>query len=73
MGYLSDMVDFLEDTFENLTDINEKLDKIQEFFNNNFSNINEVRNREIEFLQNEFFSNLEKFPEKIKNMCLIFI
>jgi predicted nucleic acid-binding Zn-ribbon protein len=68
MGSLASMIEFLTNTSEELDDIKNKLDKIQEYFNNNFSNVNQIRIAEIEFLQNEFFENRESFPVEISKL-----
>ncbi len=68
MGSLTGMITFLKKTSENLESIIEKLDKIQNFFNSNFSNVNMIRNAEYEFLQDEFFANKKNFPSEIIKM-----
>ena len=65
MGSLASMIEFLKDTFKDLDDVRNKLDEVQEYFNNNFSNVRLVRNSEIEYLQGEFHGDREKFPKKI--------
>ncbi len=66
MGSLKGMLQFLGQTQDTLEGITGKLDKIQEYFNNNFSNVSMIRASEIEFLQKEFFSDPGSFPEKIR-------
>ena len=68
MGSLASMIEFLTNTSYELDAIKNKLDKIQEYFNNNFSNVNQIRILEIEFLQNEFFKNRESFPGEISKL-----
>ncbi len=64
MGSLSQMIQFLNGTCKTLDEIIGKLDKLQEYFNNNYSNVRTVRNNEIEFLQDEFFSNTKSYPDE---------
>ncbi|HNX23298.1 MAG TPA: hypothetical protein PKG60_04580 [Spirochaetota bacterium] len=68
MGTLNSMVEFLESAIVTVTDIDDKLSKIQEHFNSNFNNVIKVRTSEIEFLQNEYFKNPEKFPSEVKSL-----
>lgn len=65
MGSLASMIAFLTNTSRELDNIKNKLDELQEYFNNNFSNVNQIRIAETEFLQSEFFQNSESFPEEI--------
>ena len=71
MGSLSQMLDFFDKNIDNLNEIIKKLDKVQNVFNSNFSNVNMVRNKEIDFLQKEFFKSPENFPDKIKTSLAI--
>ena len=68
MGDLTGMLKFLKGTRKDLEDISGKLDKIQLYFNNNFSNVNQVRNVEIEFLQDEFFKDQSQFPKEVSGL-----
>ena len=68
MGTLKGMLDFLKGAQDNLGEIQKKLDDIQTYFNNNFSNVNEVRNSEIEMLQEAFFKDAKEFPGKISSI-----
>ncbi|MFC1669165.1 hypothetical protein ACFL20_02155 [Spirochaetota bacterium] len=68
MGSLKDMIKFLEKTNDSLGKVEKNLDEIQEYFNNNFSNLNIIRNEEIEFLQDEFFNDYNKFPGEIQKL-----
>jgi uncharacterized coiled-coil protein SlyX len=65
MGTLKGMIEFLESSISTASDIDEKLNKIQEHFNSNFNNVVKVRTSEIEFLQDEFFKDPGKFPDQI--------
>ncbi|MBN2078729.1 MAG: hypothetical protein JW838_07165 [Spirochaetes bacterium] len=65
MGNLKGMLDFLKDTRKHLNEIEEKLEKIQAYFNDNFANVNEIRRSELEFLQEGFFRDPKAFPEEI--------
>lgn len=67
MGSLKGMLQFLGQNQDILERITGKLGKIQEYFNNNFSNVSMIRENEIEFLQKEFFSDPGFFNEKIRN------
>jgi len=66
MGTLKSLIDFIETSISTASEIDIRLNKIQEHFNVNFNNIVKVRTAEIEFLQNEFFKDQGKFPEEIK-------
>jgi hypothetical protein len=66
MGTLADMIRFLNQTEKSLTSIIEKLDKLQEHFNNNYSRVNQVRDSETEFLQAEFFRQPDTFPGELR-------
>jgi len=68
MGTLKSMIEFLELSISTTEEIDRKLNKIQEHFNSNFNNIIKIRTSEIEFLQNEFFKDQEKFPAEIKTL-----
>lgn len=63
MGTLNGMIEFLESSIITTEKIIDKLNTIQEHFNSSFSNIIKVRTSEMEFLENEFFSSPEKFPD----------
>lgn len=65
MGSLKEMLGFLTDTRDELKEIEKKLDGMQKYFNDNFSNAHRIRNDEIEFLQKEFFSKPSQFPDEI--------
>lgn len=65
MGTLADMVRFLNQTEKCLNSIIEKLEKLQEHFNNNYSRVNQVRENETEFLQAEFFRQPGQFAEEL--------
>jgi uncharacterized coiled-coil DUF342 family protein len=67
MGSLKGMLQFLGQAQDTLEGISGKLDKIQEYFNNNFSNVSMIRESEIDFLQKEFFSDSGSFHEKIRS------
>lgn len=68
MGSLTSMIAFLTNTSQELEKIKSKLDEIQEYFNNNFSNVHQIRTAETEFLQGEFFKNRKRFPEEISQL-----
>jgi hypothetical protein len=68
MGDLKGMLDFLKGSQKQLAEIEEKLGRIQTYFNDNFSNVNRIRMAEIEFLQNTFFSDPKQFPEEIRTL-----
>ncbi len=65
MGNLKEMLDFLKGTRKHLEEIEERLEKIQTYFNDNFGNVNEIRRSEIGFLQDAFFGDPGAFPEEI--------
>ncbi len=67
MGSLKGMLQFLGQTQDTLEGITGKLNKIQEYFNNNFSNVSMIREGEIDFLQKEFFGDPGSFHEKIRS------
>jgi len=67
MGSLAKMIDFLDDTGKEVTDIREKLEKVQEYFNDNFNNVTKIRTREITWLQENFFEDMSRFPESVQN------
>ena len=68
MGSLKDMLSFLEKTSKCLIEIDTKLDNIQRYFNDNFSNVNEIRRKELEFLQNAFFEDPSSFPSDVRTL-----
>lgn len=65
MGDLTTMISFLKKTADNLEEIRKKLDTIQEFFNNNFSNVEQIRLDEIKVLQDAFFHEPDALPKEI--------
>ena len=65
MGDLSTMISFLKKTADKLEEIRKKLDTIQEFFNNNFSNVKQIRLDEIKVLQDTFFHDPDALPKEI--------
>jgi predicted nucleic acid-binding Zn-ribbon protein len=68
MGTLKSMVEFIETSISTASEIDEKLNKIQAHFNTNFNNVIKVRTAEIEFLQNEFFKDPDKFPREVRDL-----
>jgi len=66
MGSLASMIDFLDDNSNSLKNISEKLGKIQQYFNENFNNVNRIRKEEIKFLQENFFKNRKNLPAEIE-------
>jgi len=67
MGSLSKMIDFLEDTGKDVTEIREKLEEFQKYFNDNFNNVTKVRTREITWLQDQFFEDITRFPDAVQH------
>ncbi len=65
MGNLKGMLDFLNTAKKNLDEIQKKLDEIQTYFNNNFSNVNTIRRAELELLQKAFFEDAKQFPREV--------
>ncbi|HPG50774.1 MAG TPA: hypothetical protein PLL11_09420 [Spirochaetota bacterium] len=65
MGNLKGMLDFLNNTKKSLDEIQKKLDEIQIYFNNNFSNVNTIRRAELEFLQKKIFDDPKQFPGEV--------
>jgi|GEM_PF-871975 len=65
MGSLADMISFMDSGLGTTKRIYEKLNEIENEYNSNFNNVIKIRNREIEFLQKEFFNNREDFPDEI--------
>jgi len=65
MGSLKQMINFLDKNEKNILSIQDKLEKIQIYFNDNFKNVEKIRNDEIQFLQKEFFSNQSVYPTEI--------
>jgi len=63
MGNLSTVISFLDKCKEDIMESQKVLDKLLTYFNNNFSNVNTIRGKEIDFLQSTFFTNPEKFPK----------
>jgi len=68
MGTLADMIRFLNQTEKSLTSMIEKLEKLQEHFNNNYSRVKLVRETETEFLQSEFFRDPGHFAEELRGV-----
>jgi hypothetical protein len=68
MGSLNDLIKFVEDTTGSVTEIHSKVSKVQETFNSNFNNVVKVRNSELEFLQEKFFSDHSLFPSKMNEL-----
>ncbi len=66
MGTLVSMIEFMDSGLGVTRKIYEKLNTIETEFNRNFNNVIETRNREIDFLQNCFFSDSSHFPGEIR-------
>ncbi len=67
MGTLKDMLNFLEETRVQIRVIHDRLDELQKYFNDNFINVNKIRNSEIKFLQKSFFEDSTQFPHEISD------
>jgi hypothetical protein len=68
MGSLGGMISFLKGVDGNLEKIITNLNKIQNTFNDNFINVELMRNNEVKVLQEKYFKNPESFPEEIKKI-----
>ena len=65
MGSLSKMIDFLDGTLIEVKEIRQKLEEIQEYFNDNFNNVTKNRTGEITWLQHSFFEDESTFPPEV--------
>lgn len=65
MGSLSKMIDFLDGTLIEVMEIRQKLEEIQEYFNDNFNNVTKTRTGEITWLQDSFFEDESAFPPEV--------
>jgi len=68
MDDLGKMISFLKDTGDTLQHITGTIDTLMNHYNTNFNSVTAVRNDEYRFLEGEYFTHPELFPEEIHQL-----